>query len=482
MKTLIKETLYNSTAQAIIKIIETPHYILKAFLFLCVIVMSFSCSYLIIVLIVQYLSFDVSTTSRTLYETPATFPKITICNTNQFTTEYAIEFLKNVTKNSRIDIDIFNETQMSQLNFGKKIGLISLIHYRAILEMNGLSDTEKKKLSHRFDDIKILCFFNAQQCSSDDFSWYFDPWHGNCWQFNTGGLNDSLKTSSHPGQAFGFYMFIYVNFNKNLTKINSFNGNVLGAIVNIGNSSYLTNSQDDILLQAGQFTRVSTSRSFKSNLPRPYSNCVIDNKTNTGFHSELFDLIQNSPYRYTQPFCFWQCTQRFILNECNCTDSSKISLFSNVSQCLTLESMICQERLYAKTIHKDNFIRENCFHECPLECYLDQFDASLSSAEYLPQAYLEFVNSNPILLSDFAASQIDLETARKSFVSFNIFYKSLSYEHSSESPQVDVIWLLIGLGGYLSLFMGVSVFSLFEPIQILIEILFMKQKNHIEPK
>ena len=68
LKYLIKETLYNSFAQAIIKIIETPYYTLKMFLFIFVLASSGLCSYLIIELILNYFSYGVSTTSRTLYE------------------------------------------------------------------------------------------------------------------------------------------------------------------------------------------------------------------------------------------------------------------------------------------------------------------------------------------------------------------------------------------------------------------------------
>ncbi len=74
IKSLIKETLYNSLAQAIIKIKET--------LLICVLASSGLCSYLIIELVLAFLSYGVNTTSRTLYETPALFPKITICNVN----------------------------------------------------------------------------------------------------------------------------------------------------------------------------------------------------------------------------------------------------------------------------------------------------------------------------------------------------------------------------------------------------------------
>ena len=96
IKSLIKETLYNSLAQAIIKIKESPYLTLKTFLLICVLALSGLCSYLIIELFLNYFSYGVNTTSRTLYETPALFPKVTICNVNPFTTQYAMEFLKKI--------------------------------------------------------------------------------------------------------------------------------------------------------------------------------------------------------------------------------------------------------------------------------------------------------------------------------------------------------------------------------------------------
>ena len=56
----------------------------------------------------------------------------------------------------------------------------------------------------------------------------------------------------------------------------------------------------------------------------------------------------------------------------------------------------------------------------------------------------------------------------------NIFYNSLSYDLSIESPQMDWVSLLASIGGNLSLFLGVSVFSLCELIEVGIEIYFIK--------
>ena len=477
MKSLIKETLYNSTAQAIIKIIETPYFLLKSFLLACVILSTSLCSWLIVKLILDYLSYDVTTKLRALNDTPVLFPKITICNLNPFTTENALGFLKQINRDSYPYFDIFDETQMNQLDFQTKWNMIKAISFMAKYKMNDLNEIEKRKLSRPLEDILLICEFAGRSCSAKNFSWYFDPWYGNCWQFNT-GLNETLKYVSYPGAIFSFNMYFYVNFNENLATFNSYMS-ALGALIRIDNSSYLTNYQfDGIRISPGYTSYISMSRSFKSNLPQPYSNCLIDNETNSGFHSDLFDLIQNSAYKYTQAFCFWQCTQKAIIQECNCTDPTVFSFFSNVPKCLTRNGIECMLRVYDKTFNEGDFFEKNCLKDCPLECYLDEFDISLSSVELIPNLIFDYLNSNYSKVSSdlFRKDKIDLEKAKKSFVALSIFYKSLSYEISTESPQYNWITLFANISSYLGFFFGISLFSLWEPIQVLIEIIFIKYK------
>jgi len=393
IKSLIKDTLYNSFAQAIFKILETQFFSLKGFIFFFITTSSGLCSYLILQLVMNYFSYDVSTTSRTFYEIPSKFPKVTICNTYPFTTHYAAEFLKQVNKeiSEKINdqIDIFSQ-DLSRINFNYKHTFLNQIYSHAIFKMNSLNETGKRKLSHPLEDIMSLCLFNTQNCSVDDFVWYFDPIYGNCWIFNA-----TNKVNSFPGEFYGLRVVLYVNFYETLKEINSyafFGGGGLGALLRIDNCSYLTSylPEDGIRIESGHKTSVSLSRSFKTNLPRPYSDCLIDNKTNSGFRSELFDLIQNSPYRYTQPACFLQCFQRVLLSECNCTYPNLISLTKNASKCFRLTDSICTENFLRTKFLKTNFFDENCLNECPLECYLDNIDTLLSSVEFVPNVYLDY--------------------------------------------------------------------------------------------
>ena len=123
-KSVLKEVLYNSLAQAIIKSFETSHLILKLFLITFVIITSGFASYFVIGSLMTYLSFGVTTTSRTT-ERPTLFPKVTFCNVNQLTTEYAFKLYK-----------------------------------KGIKEFSNFSNEEKKKLGHDLNDILVECSFS----------------------------------------------------------------------------------------------------------------------------------------------------------------------------------------------------------------------------------------------------------------------------------------------------------------------------------
>jgi hypothetical protein len=132
-----------------------------------------------------------------------------------------------------------------------------------------------------------------------------------------------------------------------------------------------------------------------------------------------------------------------------------------VKECFTIKEIDCMGSLYENKILKNEFIQENCLSECTLECNLNSFDVSFSLFELQPKYYLEYLNSEYTnLANDFVKTQIDEEKAKKSFFNFDIFYKDLSYEISTESPQMSPITLISNIASNLSLFLGVSVFSL----------------------
>jgi len=337
-----------------------------------------------------------------------------------------------------------------------------------------MSNDEKKLLSHNLGDILKYCAFNgADLCGPDQFVWSFDPYYGNCYTFNaerfySNGSKIDLKTSSIAGPFYGLELELYVNVYELLLadSVDSF-----GAIIRIGNSSYSTHytKADGILILPGTLTHVAVNRELKSLQPKPYSDCEIDSNSPKFIQGlDLYNLIAQSNYLYTQELCFIQCYQEFLIDKYNCSDPNYLSLFNSSNLCSYMAFIF--DSGYDFNV---NFINKHCFAKCPLECDQISFRTSLSSTLLNGNKYISFIKSNVNLTADFLNRTLDAQTAAQSFVNVKIFYETLSYTHSTESPQMDGVYLLGSIGGNLGLFLGISVFSICEVVQVVIEIIFV---------
>jgi len=439
-------------AQAIIKIIVTPHLILKVFLFICVVGLSGYSSYLVILSTMNYFTYSVSTTTRTFDEVPSLFPKVTFCNLNMFQTQYAFNNFYSLYFNSR-----------------------------------PISENEEKMLGHDLNDILIICLFNNIKYNSGDFIWSWDELYGNCFTFNSGfdsnGNRIDLKTVTLEGPMSGLKLTIYVNVYEKLIIAN---GVFLefGVVMRIGNSSYSTFHpySDGVSVSPGFQTKIVIDREFKSMLPKPYSNCeIVPNTPKYLEGMDLYNLISESNYEYTQQLCFRQCYQKYIIQKYNCSCVWFPSLF-NVTQCTLSFSRIIWYT-YGDNFNP-TFINKYCFHSCPLKCDQILYKTSLSFSFFNSLTYISSIQSNSNLSKDFINRTIDATTAKESIVNVNIFYDSLSYTLNTESPQMDAVSLLGSIGGNLGLFLVVSFFSISEIIEVILEIFFIlkhkKQTIQIE--
>ena len=440
----ILDTFDTPSTKAILKIFISRHFLLKVFLFLFLIGTNGFASYLVIQSVMDYFKYDVTTKSRTIYETPTPFPKVTFCNVNKLQTEYAWN-LTSSPPSQPVDDTL-------------------------------LSLDEKRKLGRDLNDILLFCFFEDDPCLISDITWSYDMKYGNCFEFNSGrnasGNKIDLKESSLSGV--GLQLMLYVNVYEKLLDVT----NQFGAVLQIGNSSFQTlfTYGDGIFASAGSITNIAMDREFKSILPKPYSNCEIDSSNSPQFKEglDLYNLISQSGYEYTQQLCFYQCFQSYAINKYNCTYQGYISLF-NVKECsLNLSYYIWKSGQFLS----GKFINENCLSMCPLECEQILYRTSLSSLLLNDNSNINFIQSNPNLSSDFINRTLTT-SLRESLVQVNVFYQSLSYTLTTESPQMDAISLFGSIGGNLGLFLGVSVFSLCELIEVTFQVYFILKQRKV---
>jgi hypothetical protein len=479
-KLYIKGILYNSLAQAIIRLVapEESNITPRIFLFLFIVTSNALSSYYIAVSVLSFLDYEVITTSRTIYEMPTQFPKITICNRNRFQTKYAFDLLHNITKNMNTNIKVFSSNEMKDVDLKIVNELLDNIKYRADgMIRNNFSNEDKQQLGHSLEDILMNCKFDDIACSSKDFNWTYDSYYGNCYEFNSEKDDKSRrKVSSVAGAINGLRLKLYTNYHENLSYLNSNNGGS-GVVIKIDNSSFLKDHKlNAIQISSGTYTHVEISRSFNFMLPKPYSSCVLDEQMTS---NKFYILITKSGYIYTQELCLTQCQQNIILKECNCSDSLILSLF-DVKSCETESEIDCTKIYSVINSQKDSY--KLCLESCPLECHRVEYRTSLTSTNLMGEYYVEFIKRKENLSKDFLSREIDTNLARESFVRLNIYYESLSYTHLSESPKIDYFSLIGFVGGILGLFLGVNVISICELTEVLIEIYLLQKKLKTKQK
>jgi hypothetical protein len=213
-----------------------------------------------------------------------------------FTTEYAFEFLQNLTKEYNL-IDLYNSSLIDNMNLTEQRQQVEYLMAIANARSSILSDTEKKKLGYFFEKTLFECRFNFFPCSPDDFVWLFDKMLGNCYKFNSGyyssGDSVKLQKAIKSGIFYGLTLTLFAGQFRKLNNINS----DLGLVLKIDNSTYSVLSSTDsygIVLGTGLEYNIGIDRSYTTQMPKPYSNCDSDEEyheqksNNQNNHDNLF--------------------------------------------------------------------------------------------------------------------------------------------------------------------------------------------------
>ena len=486
IKNLIKENIGFEGAQALVRVFDAKKAFFKIFWSLCLLFSNLMCGYLLVQTLFTYLSFQVFTTTTIVHENPAVFPKITICNSAFGTTEYALNLIEEINNETFPWINIFDQNQLNYLSWTSKKDLLLLIMISYFNKTINLPDNLKKKLVHSFDDVLIYCAFGSYSCTSDDFVWKYDTIYGNCYSFNSGfnstGSEVDLSKSNIPGASFGLTLVVYVGYQEKLNLINfgqmspALYTNIYGLNLIIENNTYLTdNKWNWITLDGGTINYMSIQRKFSFKIARPYSECDIDNDSPRHFDSVYYNRILNSPYQYSQEFCFIECFQDNVLQKCNCTYPYYFSLLS--VSCKNTDQVICAANYFYQISEALVPVSLSCSEQCPLECNSTEYSYSLTSQRSSGYGYTQYIIENPHLSSDFNTTPINSDTASNKFVQLNVYYDSLTYSVSTDTPSMDIVAFLANIGGTLGLFLGLSLLSVCELIYVLVEIVLASKSK-----
>ena len=200
-----------------------------------------------------------------------------------------------------------------------------------------------------------------------------------------------------------------------------------------------------------------------SDLPNPYSSC--SDSTNR-YNSEFSNELKNSNRTYRQTECLGLCViQKPIEDTCGCFYTTLPS-FQSLIACINSSQITCVNLKYQEQSKIMKPLSAECVkNSCPIECDTYTYETQVTNLDYPSLEYYTLMqNEFTSSLDGINTSTLDLY--RQYFYSLNFYYSSTEYTYISESPQITSIGLLANLGGSLGMFLGWSVFSLIELLEI----------------
>ena len=468
------------TLHGIPNVFRTNHLILKILWILAFLTSSSFCAYVVYESIANFMQFNVVTNIRINSENPITLPTISVCNLNGFVTEEGYKMVDDFVKmNFGIDLNDILSKEPNYTVLDPRYPLTQRIYeYTFVLShvAKNSSIEQMKKFGFSFEKLLISCYFGLNPCDATDFTYYYDMLHGNCFRFNSGkfinGSATELKKITKTGKYNGLMLELFVGDDNDSRSL----AMTSGAHIFIHNDTITPNEFEGISLSVGTSTNIAIYKTYIDKMKSPYSECTVDLDDNNSYDSELFRFIIQSNNTYRRSDCFNLCYQRKLINECKCYDGSFPNLNSNTQPCITRNQSFCQFMVYDSFTKKG--FQELCQNECPLECYKTLYSYASSFTMYPSKPYANRLIKDPNIISRFSnQTELTHQRLRDNILALYVYFDSFEVMNIQESAQTDVPTLIAGIGGTLGLFLGISVLSLFEFVEITLEISLSKMKK-----
>ena len=442
IKEVFLEWSFRSNLDCFVKIFEYKDNPFAKYLWIIILVLLSGITFWSIVKIIfEYFNYEVVSKFTVTYENPTKFPTITICNNNPFTTNNSQILFETIAKTANLspyDPNVFRFAKMKASS-------------------PTLNEEKKRALGFDLPNKLMTCLFGGQECNASDFKWYWSFDYGNCWQFNSGFsklTNSKIEIANgQSGIEFGLQMAIYPLENKNKYPSTS----DMGLVVFVHNNTFRPLRSDSIFIKPSEKTHILVKRIFTHKVPFPYSECRDLN----GYSSRLYDFILSNNRTYRQQDCVYLCFQEISIEKCGCIFSAFEDTAPNIKFCMNKTEGFCFKDLYF------SFRPDECVtNSCPLECDSVEYSVEVSSLSSPSiqgfNCFFKDSETNRGLTYDLYKSQM---------VQLNIYYSSLHYTTISESVKITGFELFSQIGGTLGCFVSLSLFTLFEFIEIFILIL-----------
>jgi hypothetical protein len=508
-----------STVNGIPNILTTDRISVRIIWILCLLVSAGYCSRICISNLLGYLQYDVETVVEILRDSEAEFPTVTFCNL-QLCDLNEYRLINIINSQIKDNLNKLNGTNITAEMLREQLANDNLnsifkVQQEAFFKYYSKRDLDRILYNNQRVSIKnsiISCQYSSEFCNENDFEYITIGQFKKCYRFNAGrlfnGSQAPIRKARRYGKNYGLQLELFIGF-PSICK--SPLSSTIGLKVYVHNKSYLItdDEKNDILVTPGTEANIAIDRTFVYKKPYPYSNCIdnelmdkkIDSLANANYDQlSLVDKTIKSFKMYTQQSCQQICFQDYLVKNYRCYDESlpiENIQSLNLTKCATIDPNSNNTIVDYQSVFFSTDQDKYCLENCPTGCLHIKYDATVSSSQFPTLTYADVLvyNENVSSLRDKS-----FEVIESSVLSFNVYYKSDLYTKIREKESTSVDVLVSNFGGtmgkhfnfnfflpfifsittlqflfnyyhYLGLFLGISLLSFVEIIEILWEII-----------
>ncbi|XP_076308698.1 acid-sensing ion channel 4-B-like [Tachypleus tridentatus] len=373
-------------------------------------------------------------------ERPLPFPGVTLCNLNRWKASricnYGINpcstYFSSVTKGFKVPIRleaaVCNPKDPLSKEQTDKLGIMSFY--------SQLNDSYRRYVGHQAEDFFKKCTFRGYKCSSSNFSQFTNFMYGNCFSFNVLPFFEEEKellVASSTGRLSGLRLELNI-------EIEEYSGDSIlpvGVRLAIHDPHVLPDpTYYGIDIPPFEETTVAVKQISRKRLKAPYQDKCKEN------------IISPGEKGYTQEMCMTNCVQEENMRRCNCIDPTLDPFIKDAVLCdfMNRIQVCCLDE-----VHNDLRAKADLCH-CPLPCQSTTYDLMVSST------ILASRNSNNVYSAPYQGNLLRLE----------IYFETLHQIVYQQVPKYEIAELYSQLGGQLSLWLGISLVSFFESVELLV--------------
>ena len=235
-----------------------------------------------------------------------------------------------------------------------------------------------------------------------------------------------------------------------------------GLRIFVHNNSFLSSSADEVLVETGKHTSITIKKIFTHKTPAPHSEC----QDLTHYRSDLYDYIKENHVEYRQKDCFELCLQKLIIDNCTCFYTWLPVYGASLFPCFNATQFKCLAIKFNESIAE---IESLCSAQCPLECDYVSYELGMSSLSFPSKQFFDSLKYN--------ANEFNLQNYSQTHLGLDIYFPIKQYTEIRETPKTTFVDLVSNIGGALGVFLGLSIFSFVEILEIILQIIYLLLKK-----